>query len=100
MTAWSFCRNSSAADGGCVSGGRHRPLLHRAAWGGAASWPTPWVHGVRQLFGGGLLKLEDETLSNGATTWPFIPAGLTNSISQPALRHAILIWPTARGRTV
>src|SRR6266540_2429821 len=97
--AWSCYRNCSAADGGYDSGGRHRPLLQRAGCAGAASWPTRSVHGVRQLFGVGLIKLEDETLWNCATMWPFTLAVLTNSISQPAPRHAIMISPTAHGRT-
>src|SRR6266851_4147735 len=98
MMVWNCCRNYSAADDGCASGGRHRPLLHRAGCAGAASWPTRLVHGARQLFGAGLIKLEDETLWNGATMWPFTPAVLTNS--QPAPRLAIMISPTAHGRTV
>src|SRR6266849_4178725 len=98
MMGRSCCQNYSAADDGCASRGRHRPSLHRAGWVGAASWPTRLVPGVRQLFGAGLIELEDDW--NCAIMWPFTPAVLTNSIFQPAPGHAIMILLTVHGRTV
>src|SRR5437868_7052718 len=100
MTAWSCCRNCSAADDGCAFGGRHRQLLHRIGCAGAGFWPIRLVHGVRQLFGTGSIKMGDGMVWNFGTIQPFTPGVLSNLISQPARRHAIMILPTARGKTV
>src|SRR5215472_13877440 len=100
MMALSCCRNCSAADDGCAFGRRHLPLLDRGKCAGAASWPTPLVHGVRQLFGAGLIKLEENILQKSATLPPSIPAVLPNSISQPARGQVIMILPTAHRKTV
>src|SRR5262249_47411731 len=100
MMAWSCCPSCSAADDGCVFGGRHPPLLRRGGCAGAASWPTRLVHGVHQFFGTWFTKLQENILIKLATIQPSPPAVLTSSIFQPARGHAIMILFTARGKMV
>src|SRR5262249_24322097 len=98
--AWSCCRNYFAADDGCAFGGRHRPLLQPGGCAGAASWPTPLVHGVRQLFGARLRNLEENMLWESATLRLSTLAVLTSLISKLARGQTITILPSVRLKTV